>query len=161
MGKPINFKGYERGLPSLVISGSSVQSLSHVQLFVTPWIVARQASLSITDSWSPPKPMSIELMMPCNYLILCRPLLFLPSIFSQHQGLFQILNLYTYINTPIYTLTPWPKLICFFTCICLEHYIHSLTYLFIHSLIRPSFPQCQVHIRAGMQMRRTQFPCFS
>ena len=42
---------------------------------------ARQASLSITNSWSPPKPMSIELVMPCNYLILCRPLLLLPSIF--------------------------------------------------------------------------------
>ena len=60
---------------------SSVQSLSCVQLFVTPWIAARQASLSITNSWSPPKPMSIKLMMPSNHLILCHPLLLLPSIF--------------------------------------------------------------------------------
>ena len=60
---------------------SSVQSLSHVWLFVTPWAAARQTSLSITNSWSPPKPMSIESVMPSNHLILCRPLLLLPSIF--------------------------------------------------------------------------------
>ena len=59
----------------------SVQSLSHVRLFVTPWTTARQASLSITNSRSPPKPMSIESVMPSNHLILCRPLLLLPSIF--------------------------------------------------------------------------------
>ena len=59
---------------------SSVQSLSHVQHFVTPWNTACQASLSITNSWSPHKPMSIESGMPSNHLILCRPLL-LPSIF--------------------------------------------------------------------------------
>ena len=60
---------------------SSVQSLSRVQLFATPWITAHQASLSITNSRSPPKPMSIESMMPSNHLILWHPLLFLPSIF--------------------------------------------------------------------------------
>ena len=60
---------------------SSVQSLSHVRLFATPWIAACQASLSITNSQSPPKPMSIELVMPSNHLILCHPLLLLPSIF--------------------------------------------------------------------------------
>ena len=60
---------------------SSVQSLSRVWLFATPWTAARQASLSITNSWSPPKPMSIESLMPSIHLILCRPLLFLPSIF--------------------------------------------------------------------------------
>ena len=59
----------------------SVQSLSHVQVFVTLWTTARQASLSITNSWCPPKPMSIESVMPSSHLILCRPLLFLPSIF--------------------------------------------------------------------------------
>ena len=63
------------------IGFSSVQSLSCVQLFATPWTAARQASLSITNSQSPPKPMSIELVMPSNHLILCHPLLFLPSIF--------------------------------------------------------------------------------
>ena len=60
---------------------SSVQSLSRVQLFATPWTTACQASLSITNSWSLPKFMSIESVMPSNHLILCRPLLLLPSIF--------------------------------------------------------------------------------
>ena len=60
---------------------SSVQSLSHVRLFATPWTAALQASLSITNSRSPPKPMSIESVMPSNHLILCRSLLLLPSIF--------------------------------------------------------------------------------
>ena len=60
---------------------SSVQSLSHVWLFATPWTAARQASLSITNSRSPPKSMSIESVMPSNHFILCRPLLLLPSIF--------------------------------------------------------------------------------
>ena len=59
----------------------SVQSLSHVRLFVTPWTTARQASLSITNSQSLLKLMSIELVMPSNRLILWRPLLILPSIF--------------------------------------------------------------------------------
>ena len=59
----------------------SVQSLSRVRLFVTPWTTAHQASLSITNSQSPPKPMSIESVMPSNHLILCHPLLLLPSIF--------------------------------------------------------------------------------
>ena len=56
-------------------------SLSRVQLFETPWTVACQASLSISNSWSLLKLMSIELMMPSNHLILCCPLLLLPSIF--------------------------------------------------------------------------------
>ena len=60
---------------------SSLQSLSRVQLFATPWTAAHQASLSITNSWSPSKPMSIELVMPSNHLTLCHPLLLLPSIF--------------------------------------------------------------------------------
>ena len=59
---------------------SSVQSLSHVWLFVTPWTAARQASLSITNSQSLLKLMSIESVMPSNHLILCHPLLLLPSI---------------------------------------------------------------------------------
>ena len=57
-----------------------VQSISHVQLFATPWTVARQASLSFTISWSLLKLMSIESVMPSNLLSLCCPLLFLPSI---------------------------------------------------------------------------------
>ena len=60
---------------------SSVQSLSHVRLFETPWTAAHQASLSITNSQSLPKLMSMESVMPSNHLILCRPLLLPPSIF--------------------------------------------------------------------------------
>ena len=60
---------------------SSVQFLSHVRLFVTPWTAARQASLSIINSHSLFKLMSIESVMPSNHLILCHPLLRLPSIF--------------------------------------------------------------------------------
>ena len=63
-----------------IFTFSSVQSLSHVQLFVNPWTTACQASLSITNSKSPPKPISIESVMPSNHLILCHPLLLLPSI---------------------------------------------------------------------------------
>ena len=60
---------------------SSVQLLSRVRLFATPGTAARQASLSITNSWSSPKPVSIVSVMPSNHLILCRPLLLLPSTF--------------------------------------------------------------------------------
>ena len=74
-------------IPGIVFS--SVQSLSRVRLFATPWTTACQASLSITNSCSPSKPMSIESVMPSNYLILCCP----PSPpalnLSQHQDLFR------------------------------------------------------------------------
>ena len=66
----------------------SVQLLSRVQLFVTPWTVAHQASLSITNSQSLPKLIAIELVMPSNHLILCHPLLRPPSVF-QMRGLFK------------------------------------------------------------------------
>ena len=59
---------------------SSVQSLSHARLFETPWIAARQVSLSITNSWSSFKLMSIKSVMPSSHLILCLPLLLLPPI---------------------------------------------------------------------------------
>ena len=65
----------------LWVQFSSLQSLSRVQLFATPWTAARQASLTITNSRSPTKPTSIESVMPSNHLTLCRPLLLLPSIF--------------------------------------------------------------------------------
>ena len=69
-----------RDTERLSVQFSSVQSLSRVWLFSTPWIAARQASLSITNSRSSPKLMSIESMMPSSHLILCRPLLLLPPI---------------------------------------------------------------------------------
>ena len=64
-------------------SFSSVQLLSCIHLFATPWTAARQASLSITNSWSLPKFMSIESVMPSNHLILCHPLLLPPSVFPR------------------------------------------------------------------------------
>ena len=72
---------------------SSVQLLSRVQLFATPWIAARQASLSITNSQSSRKLMSIELVLPSNHLILCRPLLLRPQSFSA-SGSFQMTQLF-------------------------------------------------------------------
>ena len=71
------------GLTCELVCLVAVQSLSRVQLFATPWTAARQASLSITNSQSPPKPMSLESVMPSNHLILCHPLLLLPSIFPR------------------------------------------------------------------------------
>ena len=82
---------------------SSVQSLSRVRLFATPWTAARQASLSITNSRSPHKPMSIVLVMPSNHLILCRPLLLQPSIFP---------NIRVFSNESALCVR-WPKDWCF------------------------------------------------
>ena len=75
---------------------NSVQSLSCVQLFATPWTAARQASLSITNSWSLLKPMSIESVMPSNHLILCHPFLpfsFCPQSFPE-KGSFPVSQLF-------------------------------------------------------------------
>ena len=72
---------------------SSVRLLSHVWLFAAPWTAACQASLSITNSWSLLKLMSIELVMPSNHLLLCHPLLLLPSIFPG-SGSFQMSHLF-------------------------------------------------------------------
>ena len=80
MGIEFQFCKMKKFWRSVMIS-SSVQSLSRVQLFATPWTAALQASLSITNSWSSTKPMSMELVMPSNHLILCHPLLLLPSVF--------------------------------------------------------------------------------
>ena len=78
-----NNKGYVREYTQKTLNCkfSSVQLLSRVQLFATPWTAAHQASLSITNSRSPPKPMSIESVMPSSHLILCHPLLLLPLMF--------------------------------------------------------------------------------
>ena len=66
-------------------NGTSVQLLSHVQLFAIPWTAARQASLSITNSWSLLKLMFIGSVMPSNHLILCRPLLLPLSMFPSNK----------------------------------------------------------------------------
>ena len=76
-----------------------VQSLSHIQLFETPWTAACQASLSFTDSWSLFKLMSINSVMPSNYLILCPSLLLLPSIFPNIRV----------FSSELYLFFRWPK----------------------------------------------------
>ena len=78
---------------------SSVQSLSHVHLFATPWTASSQASLSITNSQSLLKPMSIASVMPSNHLTLCRPLLLPPSIFP---------SIRVFSNESILCIS-WPK----------------------------------------------------
>ena len=83
MEKAIDLRPQKKTIKRIMILKfiiSSVQSLSRVWLFVTPWLTARQASLSITNSWSLPKLTSIESVMPSSHLILCRPLLLLPPI---------------------------------------------------------------------------------
>ena len=72
---------WEHSFSSLAIFNSSVQLFSNVGLFATPWTTACQASLSITNSRSPPKPTSIVSVMPSNHLILCHPVILLPPIF--------------------------------------------------------------------------------
>ena len=84
---------------TLGVQFSSVQLLSCVQLFETPWTTAHQASLSITNSWSLLKLMSTELVMPSNHLILCHPLLLLPSIFPSSR---------VFSNESVLCIT-WPK----------------------------------------------------
>ena len=83
----------------IILQFSSVQSLSRVQLFVTPWTAARQVSLSITNSQSLLKLKSIESVMPSNHLILCRPLLLPPSIFP---------SIRVFSNESVLHIT-WPK----------------------------------------------------
>ena len=87
----------------LLVQFSSVQSLSRVWLFATPWTAAHQASLSITNYWSRSKPMSTESVMPSNHLILCRPLLLLPSIFP---------SISVFSNESTRSIR-WPKYWCF------------------------------------------------
>ena len=95
----------------------SVQSLSRVWLFETPWTAACQASLSITNSQSPPKPMSIESVMPSNHLILCRPLLLLLSIFPSIGVFSNESTAYTYWEFAIMDRL-WS--------VCLDVFIHIL-----------------------------------
>ena len=83
----------------LSVQFSSVQSLSHVRLFVTPWTARCQTFLSITNSWSLLKLMFIESVIPSNHLILCCPLLLLPSIFP---------DIRLFSNKPVLHIR-WPK----------------------------------------------------
>ena len=85
-------KDLKREIDNTIIF-SSVQLLSRVSLFTTPWITARQAYLSITNSQSSPKLMCIELVMPSSHLILCHPLLLLPQSLPA-SGSFQMSQLF-------------------------------------------------------------------
>ena len=89
-------------------SVGSVQSLSHVQIFVTPWTAARQASLPITTSRSLLKLIYIRLVMPSNHLILCHPLLLLPSVFP---------SIRVFSNVSVLHIR-WPKYWSFSFSIC-------------------------------------------
>ena len=92
-------KTFWKGKPHWGHAISSVQLLSCVWFFATPWTAARQASLSLTISWSLLKLMSIESVMPSNYLILCCPLLLLPSIFPSFR---------VFSNESVFCIR-WPK----------------------------------------------------
>ena len=87
---------------------SLIQLLSHVRIFVAPWTAARQASLSITNSWSLLKLKSIELVMPSNDLVLCQPFLLLPSIFSSIRV----------FSSESVVCIKWPKIWSFSFSIC-------------------------------------------
>ena len=110
--------GY-RGHPCHITDVSSVQSLSRVWLFATPWTAARQASLSITNSRSLLRPMPIELVMPSSHLILCRPLLLLPPIppsirvFSSESTLLMTWPKYWSFSFSISPSNEHPRLISF------------------------------------------------
>ena len=101
---------------------SSVQSLSPVLLFVTPWTAARQASLSITNSWSLVILISIMSMMPSNHIILCHPLLLLPSIFP---------SIRVFFNESV-LLGTWPKYKSFSFSISLSNEYSGLISFRIH-----------------------------
>ena len=89
----------ERFFPTLRFSNIySVQSLSRVRLFSTPWTAARQGSLSIANSWSLLKLMSIESVMPSNHLILFHPLLLMPLIFASIRVFSNVGSLYQVVK---------------------------------------------------------------
>ena len=100
---------------------SSIQSLSHVRLFATPWIAAYQASLSITNSRSLFKPMSIESVMPSSHLILYRPLLLLPPIPP---------SIRVFSNESTFRMR-WPK------CFCLGN-LYQSAYFMVSICVFPS-----------------------
>ena len=108
---------YDSAIP--VLHFSSVQSLSQVWLFATPWIAACQASLSITNSQSSPKLMRIKSVMPSSHLILCRPLPLLPSIppsirvFSNDSTLHMKWPKYWSFSLSISPSNEHPGLLCF------------------------------------------------
>ena len=146
----------ERCSASSVIQFSSVQSLSHVWLFATPWIAARQASLSITNSQSLLKLTSIESVMPSSHLILCRPLLLLPPIppsirvFSNESNLHMRWPKYWSFSFSISPSNEHPGLISFrkgwLDLLAVQGTLKSLLQ---HHSSKASIFQCQCKIATG------------
>ena len=141
---------------------TSVQSLSLVQPFVTQWTSAHQASLSTTNSQSLPKPMSMELVMPSNHLILCRPLLLLPSIFP---------SITVFSNESVLRIR-WPKYrsdlagafaeglwkpLCFLTARGLSHLLPIIRVTSSHSVP----PECRVQDCAVPPQAAAELHCTS
>ena len=124
--------------PFSSVQFSSVQSISHVWLFATPWTAAHLASLSITNSWSLPKLMSIESAMPSNHLILCRPLSFCLQSFPV-SGSFQMSQLFASdgqsigVSTRVTGLSSWNSILSM-----------SLPYLGVFSVLFQSFMPLQL-----------------
>ena len=126
---------------------SSDQSLSSVQLFVTSWTAARQASLSLTNSWSLLRLMSIESVMPSNHLILCRPLLVLPSVFPRIK---------VFSNESVLRIR-WPNYwsLAFFKS---EHFgalVQSLSH--VRLSVTPRTAACQIPLSSAISQRLLQF----
>ena len=140
---------------------SSVQSLSRVRLFATSWIAARQASLSITNSWSPPKLMSIESVMPSSHLILCHALLLLsptpPSIrvFSNESTLRMRWPKYWSFSFSIIPSNEHPGLIsCVHTTKYFKSSLNSISYL-IHCMCHVSI--CKWNINSCQHVANSNF----
>ena len=120
--------GHDWATLTFTLTFSSVQSLSHVWLFATPWTAARQASLSIINSRSSLKLMSIESVMPSSHLILCRPLLLLPPsppgirVCEYEWGLYGIFVIYLQVSWNLFILVPQYKIkytfLFIFSCKC-------------------------------------------
>ena len=127
---------------------SSVQLLSRVRLFATPWITAHQASLSITNSWSSLKLMSIELVIPPSYLILCRPLFLLPPsppgirVFSNESTLHMRWPKYWSFSFSIIPSKEHPGLIFGMDWLDLLAVQGTLKSLLQHHSSKASFLQC-------------------
>ena len=127
-----------------------VQSLSHVQLFATPWTVARQASLSITNAGSLLKLMSIESVMPSNHLIFCCPVLLLPSIFS---------SIRVFYNELVFCIR-WPKYWSFSFSISPSNEYSGLTSLRIDLVWSPCCPRDSRESSQPPQFKWQAIPVF-
>ena len=143
------------------------QSLSRVRIFATLCTAACQASLSITSCWSPPKPMSIDSVMPCNRLILCRPLLLLPSIFpsirvfSNESALWIRWSKYWSFSLSIIPSKEHPGLI-FFRMDWLDLLaVQGLSRVFSSTTVEKSFPVPQLKSINSLALSFLHSPTFT